>query len=93
MAILDHLKKDQILEITSTGKGIIPYELIVNMESFFKTPNQDFWEKTEFFSELKQSVVNDKDYEHSKYLYQILKMRNFGDLNDLYKAQDVIFVN
>ena len=62
------------------------------MESFFKTPNQDFWEKTEFFSELKQSVVNDKDYEHSKYLYQILKMRNLGDLNDLYKAQDVILL-
>ena len=92
MAILDHLKKDKILEITSTGKGIIPYELIVNMESFFKTPNQDFWEKTDFFSELKQSVVNDKDYEHSKYLYQILKMRNLGDLNDLYKAQDVILL-
>ena len=42
MTILDHLKKEKILEITSTGKGIIPYELIVNMEAFFKTPNQDF---------------------------------------------------
>ena len=42
MTILDHLKKEKILEITSAGKGIIPYELIVNMEAFFKTPNQDF---------------------------------------------------
>ena len=89
---LNQQKKDKILEIISAGKGIIPYELIVNMESFFITPDQDFWEKTEFFSELKQSVVNDEDYEHSKYLYQNLKMRNLGDLNDLCKAQDVILL-
>ena len=85
-------KKDKILEIISTGKGIIPYELIVNMKSFFITPDRDFWEKTEFFSELKQNAVNDEDYEHSKYLYQTLKMRNLGDLNDLYNAQDVILL-
>ena len=71
---LSNQKKDKILDIVSTGKGIIPNELIVNMESFFITPDQDFWE----------------DYEQSKYLYQTLKMRNLGDLNDLYNAQDVI---
>ena len=85
-------KKHKYLEIISTGKGIIPYELIINMESFFIIPDQDLWEKTEFFSELKQSVVNDEDYEHSKYLYQTLKMRHLGDLNDLYIAQDVILL-
>ena len=35
-----------------------------------------FGKKTEFFSELKRSAVNDDDYENSKYLYQTLKMRN-----------------
>ena len=62
------------------------------MESFFITPDQDFWEETGFFSEPKQSAVNEEDYEHSKYLYQTLKMRNFGDLNDLYNVQDVILL-
>ena len=47
------------------GKGVIPYELIIGMESFILTPANDFWEKTEFFSELKQSVVNDNDYANS----------------------------
>ena len=46
-----------------------------------------FGNKTEFFSELKQSAVNDDDYENSKYLYQTLKMRNLGDLNNLYKTR------
>ena len=46
------------------------------MDSFFITPEDDFWENTEFFSVLKQSAVNDDDYENSKYIYQTLKMRN-----------------
>ena len=85
-------KKDKILETISEGKGIIPYEIIVDMESFFITPDRDFWETIEFFSELKQSVVNGNNYEHSKYLYQTLKMRNLGDLNDFYYAQGVILL-
>ena len=32
------------------------------------------------------------DYENSKYLYQTLKMRNLGDLNDFYNTQDVILL-
>ena len=62
------------------------------MESFFIKPENEFWEKTEFFSELKQSAVNDDDYENSKYLYQTLKMRNLGDLHDFYNTQDVILL-
>ena len=42
-------KKDKILEIISEGKGTIPYEIIVNMDSFFIKPENDFWEKNWFF--------------------------------------------
>ena len=62
------------------------------MESFFIKPDKDFWEKIEFFSELKLTAVNNKDYENSKYLYKTLKMRSLGDLNDLYNTQDVILL-
>ena len=48
--------------------------------------------KNLIFSELKQSAVNDDNYENSKYLYQTLKMRNLGDLNDLYDMQDEILL-
>ena len=71
---------------------IIPYEIIVDMESIFIKPDSEFWAKSEFFSELKQSAVNDQDYEHSKFLYQTFKMRNLGDLNDLCNTQDVILL-
>ena len=63
------------------------------MESFFLTPENEFWgKKTEFFSELKESAVNDNDYENSKYLYQTLKIRNLSIMNDLYNAQHVILL-
>ena len=80
------------MKIVLQGKGIIPYELITSMDSFFLTPEKYFWEKTKFFSDLKQSAVNAEDYENSKYLYHTLKMKNLGDINDLYKAQDVILL-
>ena len=89
---LNSNKQNKILEIMSEGKGIIPYEIIVEMESFFIKPNIEFCAKSDFFSELKQSAVNDQDYEHSKNFYQTLKMRNLGDLNDLYNTQDVILL-
>ena len=85
-------KKDKILETISKGKGVIPYEIIVDIKSFFIKPENEFQEKTAFFSELKQSAVNDEDYENCKYLYQAFKMRNLGDLNDLYNTQDIILL-
>ena len=89
---LNSKKKEQVLQIASEGKSVIPYELIINMDSFFQTPENEFWEKAEFFSELKPTAVNDNGFENSKYLYQTLKMRNLGDMNDLYNAQDAVLL-
>ena len=86
-------KKEKILKIVPEGKDVIPYEMIINMQSFFITPEKDFWEKTEFYGGLKQSAVNDDDYENSKYLYHTLKTRHLGDLNDLYNVQDVTLLS
>ena len=69
MALFESLKKkEKILEIVSERKGVIPFEMIIDMQSFFITPEKDFWEKTEFYSDLKQSVVNDNDYEQNTFI-------------------------
>ena len=72
-------KNKKNLEIVLERKGIIPYELTIGMDWFLLVPEKYFWEKTEFFTNLKQSAVNDVYYESSKYLYQSLKIRNLGD--------------
>ena len=63
---LNSTKWRKKIDIISEGKGVIPYELVIDMESFFITPENVFWGKTEFFCELKQSVINNDDYENSK---------------------------
>ena len=91
---LSNAQKTKILDIISEGKGIIPYENIVNMHYLFSTPeNGIFFEKTEFFSKLKQKAVNNADYQTSFYLYKTLKMRHSGDMNGLYNVQDVILLS
>ena len=93
MEVLGDPKKSKILEIIAEGKGIIPYEKIVDMNSIFLTPENDvFFEKSEFCSDLKQKAVSHSDYESSFFLYKTLTMRNLGDMNDLYNAQDVILL-
>ena len=73
--------QNEILEIVSGGKGIIPYELIIQTNSLLLKPEDGkFWSKTEFYSELKMQQVDDQAYENSKFLYTKLKMRHLGDL-------------
>ena len=43
---LNSKKKEGILEIISEGKGVIPYEIIVDMEPFFIKP----WRKQNFLA-------------------------------------------
>ena len=63
--------------------------MIVDIDCLDIKPEGDFYEKTQFFSELKMKCVNDDDYEQSRYLFEPLKMRNLSDMNDLYNFQDV----
>ena len=87
------IERENFRNYISEGKGVILYEIIVDMELFFIKHENEFWGKSEFFSELKLSAVNDEDHENSKYLYQTLKMRNLGNLNDLYNTQEVILLS
>ena len=87
---LSEAQKERIPDIISEGKSNIPYEKFVNMHSLFSTPtNGIFFEKPEFFNELRQKAVKDSDYQTSFYLYKTLKIRHLGDMNDLYSDQDV----
>ena len=89
---LNIVVKENILDIVADGKGIIPYEKIVDMNSLDIVPERNFLEPTEFYSALKQKAVSDSDYESSKYLFGNLKMRNLSDMNDLYNVQGVILL-
>ena len=82
-------QKEKVLDIVSGGKGKIPYEMIVDMDSLDIKLVGEFYDKAQLFSELKMKRVDDDDYAHSQYLFKTSKMRNLSDLNDLYNFQDV----
>ena len=85
-------QKRNVLDIIVSGKGVIPYENINSINSLnIKPENGIFFSKDEFYSMLKGTAVGDDEYNNSKILYTLLKMRNLSDSNDLYNAQDVIF--
>ena len=89
---LNQKDKERILDIISKGKGALPYEKIVDLNSLEVIPEKEFFEYTEFFSKLNGHNIPTEIYEDMKYLYTILKMRNLGDMNDLYNMQDFIFL-
>ena len=43
---------------------------------FYNSQKRFLDKKTEFYSDLKESAVNDDNYENSKYLYHTLKIRH-----------------
>ena len=62
-------------------------------QGFAKTTRKRiFFSEEEFFSTRKGQSVNKEDYNNSKKLFVLLKMRNLSDLNDLYNVQDVMFL-
>ena len=89
---LDQNNKNKILEIISKGKGAIPYEKIVDINSLDIVPEKEFFDYTEFYSKLNDCNIPLEIYEDMKFLYETLKMRKLGDMNDLYNMQDVILL-
>ena len=89
---LEKQNRDKILDLVAVGKDVMPHEKVIDINSLSKSPDQKFFTHTESSSSLKQSNVSLAEYENAKYLHQTLKMRNLGDMNDLYNAQDVILL-
>ena len=73
----------KILDIIAEGKGVIPYELIENINSLDIKLDEGFFAYTEFYSSLKQINISLDEYENVKYLHETFKMRNLGNMNDL----------
>ena len=91
--ILSDSQKRQVLNIIVSGKGVIPYEKIISIDSLsLKPENGFFFSKDEFYSTLKGKDVSDEEYENSKKISALLKMRDLSDLNDLYNVQDIILL-
>ena len=84
--------KENILDVLSDGKGMIPSEKVIDMTSLDIKPEKDFFDASGFYSYLKDKCIRKSDYQTAKYLWINLKMRNIKDMNDLYNVRDVILL-
>lgn len=68
----------------------MPFKKIKSYESLNIKPTKKFLDKINFFSSFKIKIVGNKEYEEVEKLFSLLKMRDTGNLNDLYNFQDTI---
>ena len=70
-----------VLDYLSSGKGMIPYQIITNFDSLKKEPKEDFFNKKDFYSELKENDISDEEYQNVKKFFMILKLKPLGEMN------------
>ena len=59
-------EKNWMLDYLCGGKGEMPYEKIKSHEDLNAVPEGDFFSKTEFYSSLKNEIIDDESYESIK---------------------------
>ena len=70
-------------------KGVYPYEY---MNSFKKFSEDELSDKNKFFSSLKDSGVNEKEYKKAVNVWKVFKIKNLGEYHDLYLKADVLLL-
>ena len=68
-----------------TRKGIYPYEYMDGPERF---QEKKLPPKEEYFSKLSGKDISDKDYEFAQEIWKTFKLKNLGQLHDLYMGTD-----
>ena len=82
--------KNWILDYLCGGKGVIPYEKIKSQQDFESVPENEFFSKTEFYSSLKNEIIEDENYENVKKFWNLLRLKNLSELNGIYNFSDTI---
>ena len=62
------------------------------MNSFKRFSEDELPEKSKFFSSLKDSGVNEKEYKEAVNVWKVFKIKNLGEYYDLYLKTDVLLL-
>ena len=70
-------------------KGVYPYEYNDSFERFKETKLP---EKEKYYSTLSKKDITDEEYEFAKEVWEKFKLKNLGELHDLYMNTDVMIL-
>ena len=85
-------KKIRVLNYFCGGTGVIPYEKIKFLEDLDAVPKGDFFSKVEFYSSLKNEIIDDESYESVKKFWKLMPLNKLSKLSDIYNFQDTIIL-
>ena len=87
------VEKEWILDCLSSGKGVIPYEMITRYDLLDIAPDNDtFFLPHHFYSSLKDTIISREHYKAVKKLYCTMNLKNLGELNKLCNFQDTVIL-
>ena len=85
-------EKDEewVMDYLSSGKGMIPYQMIMDFNSLEIKPkhHDGFLKHSDFYSSLKEKNISNEEYENVKRFFTVLRLKTLGDLNRIYNFQD-----
>ena len=92
LIFLDQEQQDWILDYITSGKGIIPYQMITTVGSLETEPkNGDFFDKKDFYSTVKEKDISEEEYA-VKIFFKLMKMKTLGEMNKIYNIQDTLIL-
>ena len=69
-------------------KGVYPYEYMDSFKNFFE---DKLFDRSKFFSSLKDEGISEKDYLHAINIWNVFKINTKGDYHDLYLKTDAFY--
>ena len=68
-----------VLDYLASGEGMIPYQMITEFSSLEIKPKDDFFEKKDFYSSLKEKDISAEEYENVKKFFKLLRLKTLGE--------------
>ena len=87
LMFLNNKNEEWVLDYLSSGKGMIPYQMITNFDSLKIKPVDGFFKHSDFYSSLKEKDISEEEYENVKKFFTVLRQKTLGDLNRIYNFQ------
>ena len=70
-------------------KGVYPYDYMDSFERFNETKLP---KKEEYYNSLKKQEISDEEYDFAKTVWEKFKLKDIGELHDLYMNVDVMIL-
>ena len=92
LLFLTEEQENWVLDYLSSGKGMIPYQMITDFNSLQIKPKDGFFEQKDFYSFLKEKDINVEEYENVKKFFTLLRLKTLGDMNCICNFQDTLIL-